>query len=196
MEGRSTEQQGNSTAKQKAFTCDSAGKTQNTVNTTNVRILHMWFEGKMLGWRWTEKDGCPNIKAEIHHNGDFTPISVDFLVYNLKNILEEPYSKHCSTLHGIRVVYRQNSIVWFRLIDLSRNTTTNELLNLIKRYQTGLWALNAMIKNSYHMDRICQNKRPFQARFIRHHDHRAPLHSAAAPPGFKTPFYMEKTLGM
>lgn len=45
------------------------------------------------------------------------------------------------------------------------------------------------------MDRICKNKRPFQARFIRHHDHCAPLHpAAAAPPGFKTPFYMEKML--
>lgn len=75
----------------------------------------------------------------------FTPISDDFLVYNLKNTLEEPYSKHCSTLHAIRVVYRQNSIVWFRLIDLSGNTTTNELLNLIKIYQTGPWALNALI---------------------------------------------------
>lgn len=48
-------------------------------------------------------------------------------------------------MHTIRVVYRQNSIVWFRLIDLSGNTTTNELLNLIKRYQTGPWALNALI---------------------------------------------------
>lgn len=42
---------------------------------------------------------------------------------------------------------------------------------------------------TYHMHSISKDKRPFQARFVRHHDHRAPLHAAASLPTFKTPFH-------
>lgn len=45
-------------------------------------------------------------------------------------------------------------------------------------------------KFTYHMHSICKNKRPFQARFVGHHDHCAPLHAAASPQGFKTFFYI------
>lgn len=35
---------------------------------------------------------------------------------------------------------------------------------------------------TYHMNSICEDKRPLQARLVRHHDHCAPLHHAASLP--------------
>lgn len=36
---------------------------------------------------------------------------------------------------------------------------------------------------SYHMHGVREDERPLEARLVRHHDHRAPLHAAASLPG-------------
>lgn len=37
-------------------------------------------------------------------------------------------------------------------------------------------------KSTYHMHSVCKNERPLQARFVRHHHHRVPLHAATPVP--------------
>lgn len=49
-------------------------------------------------------------------------------------------------------------------------------------------------KLTYHVHSICKNKRLFEARFVSHHDHCAPLHAAASLPSFKTLFHIRKIL--
>lgn len=41
-----------------------------------------------------------------------------------------------------------------------------------------------VISITHHMNGVCKNERPFQARLVRHDDHCAPLHVCASLPGF------------
>lgn len=72
-------------------------------------------------------------------------------------------------------------------------TAANRRFNRSSR-PLGLKTHPKAVKFTYHMHSIRKNKRPFQARFVRHHDHCAPLHAAASLPSFKTPFYIKEIL--